>query len=65
MKEQRFFVGTYTRRTGSRGIYTLALDSVTGALRLLSSAGGSPNPSFLTRRGDLLFAASEGAGCGN
>lgn len=60
MKEQRLFVGTYTRETESRGIYTLALDSVTGALRILSSAGGSPNPSFLTRRGDLLFAASEG-----
>ena len=60
MKVQRFFVGTYTRETESRGIYTLALDSGTGALRLLSSAGGSPNPSFLTTRGDLLFAASEG-----
>ena len=60
MKEQRFFVGTYTRETESRGIYTLALDSVTGALRILSSAGGSPNPSYLTGRGDLLFAASEG-----
>lgn len=60
MKEQRFFVGTYTRATESRGIYTLSLDSVTGALRILSSAGGSPNPSFLTIRGDLLFAAGEG-----
>ena len=61
MKEHRFFMGTYTRETESRGIYTVALDSATGALRILSSAGGSPNPSFLTRRGDLLFAASEGA----
>ena len=59
MKEQRFFVGTYTRETESRGIYTLSLDSGTGAIRILSSAGGSPNPSYLSKRGDLLFAASE------
>ncbi len=60
MKEQRFFVGTYTREKESRGIYTVALDSATGALRILSSAGGSPNPSYLSRHEDLLFAANEG-----
>ena len=46
------FVGTYTRgpqgQNRSEGIFVYRMDPSSGALALLSKAGGPPNPSFLT-----------------
>lgn len=59
MKEQMIYIGTYTRDTDSRGIYTLAMDRESGALRQAGSIGGCENPSFIVKKGEILYAASE------
>lgn len=45
--EWQVYVGTYTAGTGSRGIYRLAVDRVTGAPRLAGLAAEVVNPSYL------------------
>jgi 6-phosphogluconolactonase len=42
------FVGTYTTKTESKGIYALRFDDRSGKLSLLGVAGPSTDPSFLT-----------------
>src|SRR5258708_857586 len=59
---QLLFIGTYTPKDGaSRGIYTVRLDTVTGALSEPVLAAESPNPTFLTLHpnGNVLYAVSE------
>ena len=56
------FIGTYTGAAGGKGgdgIYTFGLDTVSGALTLRSVCRETENPSFLTRRGDVLYACEE------
>ena len=58
---QLIFLGTYTK-DGSKGIYTVRLDSATGALGEPVLAAETPNPTFLTWRPDhrALYAGGEG-----
>lgn len=59
------FVGTYTSGPGKEerpdGIFVYRMNLATGALTLLSKAGGPPNPSYLavTSSGNYLLAVSE------
>lgn len=57
MGRHRLFFGTYTK-AGSRGIYTAALDRLTGVLGDLAVAADAPNPTFLALSPDrgLLYA---------
>jgi 6-phosphogluconolactonase len=61
-QEVHLFVGTYTG-TGSKGIYTYAFNTVTGAARLIShtDSGSVNNPSFLAVAPNKkhLYAVSE------
>ncbi len=56
-----FYLGTYTKPGGSRGIYRGSLDTATGELKLLGLAGEAKNPSFLAVHpgGKFLYAAME------
>ena len=56
-----FYIGTYTKPGGSRGIYRGSLDTATGALKVLGLAGEAKNPSFLAvhPNGKFLYAAIE------
>ena len=56
-----FYIGTYTKPGGSRGICRGSLDTVTGALTVLGLAGEAKNPSFLAMHpgGKFLYAAME------
>ncbi len=56
-----FYLGTYTKPGGSRGIYRGSLDTTTGALTVLGLAGEAKNPSFLAMHpaGKFLYAAME------
>ena len=60
------YVGTYTGRTGSEGIYRLKLDGETGELTRLGVAPGIENPSFLAIHPSkkFLYAVSKHAGSG-
>lgn len=62
--EARFYIGTNTRETGSKGIYTGVLDTHTGALGAVGLAADANNPSFLAVApgGKHLYAALEAAG---
>jgi 6-phosphogluconolactonase len=42
------FIGTYTSKTDSKGIYSLHFDSATGRLSSMTLAATTPDPSFLT-----------------
>jgi 6-phosphogluconolactonase len=57
----RVYIGTYTRGTGSKGIYLADLDPASGSLKNLRPAGEAENPSFLAihPNGKLLYAVSE------
>lgn len=59
--EWRLYVGTYTAGTTSRGIYRLAVDRASGAMRLDGVAAEMANPSYLALApgGRALYAASE------
>lgn len=66
--QRRLFVGTYTLGGESAGIYTVAFDAGgngTGrvprpcGLRVLHASSRYPNPSYLVRRGELVYAAHE------
>jgi 6-phosphogluconolactonase len=59
----RLFIGTYTKGT-SRGIYSVRLDRVTGALGAPELSAEAPNPTFLALSPDgrLLLAVCSGPG---
>jgi 6-phosphogluconolactonase len=52
---ERFYVGTYTDKSPSRGIYTGTLDADTGKLGPLELASPAKNPSFLALAPDGKF----------
>jgi 6-phosphogluconolactonase len=56
------FVGTYTERTASKGIYALDFDSATGKLTARGVVAESPNPSWVIvhPNGKYAYAANEG-----
>jgi 6-phosphogluconolactonase len=60
---QWVYVGTYTRGTGSEGIYVCRLDNESGKLELVSVAEGVDNPSFVAIHpsGSYLYAVGETA----
>ena len=55
------YVGTYTNKTGSKGIYVYNFDPGTGKLTSLGVAAESQDPSFLTVHpgGKYLYAVNE------
>jgi 6-phosphogluconolactonase len=57
----RVFVGTYTTKTNSKGIYTLRFDAATGTLSELGVATETPDPSWMAVHpsGKFLYAANE------
>lgn len=57
----RAYVGTYTEKTGSKGIYTYQFDSATGQLTNGMVAAETVNPSFVAvdSRGRYLYAVNE------
>ncbi len=57
----RVYIGTYTRDTGSEGIYRAELDLDSGELALQGVAARADNPAFLAlgEAGDLLYAINE------
>lgn len=54
----RFFIGTYTKDTGSAGIYTLDFDTNTESFSVIASTV-SDNPSFLAMQDGYIYAANE------
>ncbi len=56
-----FYVGTYTKPDGSKGIYRCVLDLETGKLSAGTLVAETPSPSFLAVRpgGRFLYAANE------
>lgn len=55
------YVGTYTRETKSRGIYSYNLDPKTGKITLLTATGGLDNPGYLALHpsGRFLYVTEE------
>src|SRR5215475_6717743 len=55
------FVGTYTDKTDSKGIYAYEFDTATGRLAPRGLAAETPNPSWVAihPNGKLLYAANE------
>jgi 6-phosphogluconolactonase len=55
------FVGTYTGKTGSKGIYAFEFDSTTGKLTLRGLAAETPSPSWVAVHpsGKFAYAANE------
>jgi 6-phosphogluconolactonase len=55
------YVGTYTNKTESKGIYVYSFDPGTGKLTSLGVAAESENPSFLALHpsGKYLYAVNE------
>ena len=55
------FVGTYTTKTDSKGIYSLQFDTATGKLSELGVAAETPDPSWVAvyPSGKYLYAANE------
>jgi 6-phosphogluconolactonase len=61
MESDLLYVGTYTERTQSEGIYLLRLDRSSGELRRVGSVNAGANPSFLAihPNGRVLYAVNE------
>jgi 6-phosphogluconolactonase len=61
-RQQRAFIGSFTA-AGGLGILTTAVDEDSGALTVLSTVDGVPDPSYLAMSpaGDMLYAVSETA----
>lgn len=59
--KESLFVGTYTSRSGSDGIYRVVLDEGTGALSPPEIVAETPNPSYLalSPSGSELYAVDE------
>lgn len=55
------YVGTYTTKTESKGIYSFQLDAATGKMTTPALAAESPNPSFVAvhPNGKYLYAVNE------
>jgi 6-phosphogluconolactonase len=55
------FIGTYTNKTDSKGIYSFHFDASTGRLTSMALAAPTPDPSFLTaaRNERYLYAVNE------
>jgi len=55
------YVGTYTKGTGSEGIYLIRMDRRSGQLRRVGSVAPGANPSFLAihPNGRVLYAVNE------
>jgi len=55
------FIGTYTAKTDSKGIYSFHFDSGTGRLTSMAVAATTPDPSFLTvaHNETYLYAVNE------
>lgn len=55
------FIGTYTAKTDSKGIYSFRFDSGTGSLTSTAVAATTPDPSFLTvaHNEKYLYAVNE------
>jgi 6-phosphogluconolactonase len=55
------FIGTYTSKTDSKGIYSFRFDSGTGSLTSTAVAATTPDPSFLTvaHNEKYLYAVNE------
>jgi 6-phosphogluconolactonase len=61
MESDLLYVGTYTERTQSEGIYLLRMDRSSGELRRVGSVSAGANPSFLAihPNGRVLYAVNE------
>jgi 6-phosphogluconolactonase len=55
------YIGTYTEKTKSKGIYALRFDDASGKLSFIGVAAETPNPSFLALHpnGKYLYAVNE------
>jgi 6-phosphogluconolactonase len=55
------YIGTYTEKTKSKGIYAVRFDDSSGKLSLVGVAAETPNPSFLALHpnGKYLYAVNE------
>jgi 6-phosphogluconolactonase len=55
------FVGTYTTKTNSKGIYSFRFDAATGQLSAIGVAADTPDPSWVVVHpsGKYLYAANE------
>ncbi len=55
------YVGTYTTKTSSKGIYAFRFDTATGQLSLIGVAAETPDPSWVVvhPNGKYLYAANE------
>jgi len=60
----RIIVGTYTRATESKGIYTLSVNPSAKTFTILDTASQVENPSFLALQSDMLYSVGEGSGAG-
>ncbi|MCU0913882.1 MAG: lactonase family protein [Planctomycetes bacterium] len=60
------YVGTYTSKGGSEGVYVYRLDPATGGLKHVSTAPRLNNPSFVAidPKGRCVYAVREGGGPG-
>lgn len=65
-EQESFYVGTYTDRSGSQGIYQASIDSVTGELGPITLAASVADPSFIALSPDEgnLYAVQELSGTG-
>ena len=55
------FVGTYTTKTNSKGVYAYRFDAATGQLRAIGVAAETPDPSWVAvhPNGKFLYAVNE------
>ena len=55
------YIGTYTEKTASKGIYAFQFNDTTGALTSLGLVAETPDPSFLTASADgkFVYAVNE------
>jgi len=59
--EHVLYIGTYTEKTASKGIYAFRFNDNTGALTSIGPVAETPNPSFLTAsaNGKFVYAVNE------
>jgi len=59
--EHVLYIGTYTEKTASKGIYAFQFNDSTGALTSIGLVAETPNPSFLTAsaNGKFVYAVNE------
>ena len=60
-QEHVVYVGTYTEKTASKGIYAFRFNDSTGALTSIGLVAETPGPSFLTAsaNGKFVYAVNE------